>query len=83
MLESKENQGLLTAEDRTYRLSIKADLEKTMRLDEISWRQKSRVQWLKEGDKNTKFFHRIANAHCRNNHIEIRIGRLRKRLGKG
>jgi hypothetical protein len=45
-------------------------LEKTLLLDEVSGRQKSRIQWLKEGDKNTKFFHRTANANHRNNCIE-------------
>ena len=69
-IEEKENQGLLTEEEKSYRLSTQAELEKTLLLDEVLWRQKSRVQWLKEGDKNTKFFQRTANAHRRNNYIE-------------
>jgi exonuclease III len=69
-LEAKENQGLFTGEDRVHRLNTQSELEKTLLLDEVSWRQKSRVQWLKEGDKNTKFFHRTANANRRNNCIE-------------
>jgi hypothetical protein len=41
------------------------DLEKHSLMEEVSWRQKSRVLWLKEGDKCTKFFHSMANSNRR------------------
>ena len=39
-------------------------------MEEICWRQKSRVFCIKEGDRNTKFFHRMANSHRRFNSID-------------
>jgi len=38
------------------------ELEKTILYKEVSWRQKSRALWLREGDKNTKIFHKMANS---------------------
>jgi len=49
------------------------NLEKKKQLlllkEEASWRLKSRAIWLKEGDRNTKFFHNYANARRGKNSI--------------
>ena len=50
-------------------------------MEEISWRQKSRECWLKEGDRNTGYFHRMAIAHRRRNCL-TKISINGKRLDK-
>ncbi|XP_039126955.1 uncharacterized protein LOC120263117 [Dioscorea cayenensis subsp. rotundata] len=37
--------------------------------EEIYWKQRSRLQWLKEGDENTKFFHAVPNGRKNRNFI--------------
>ena len=46
-------------------------MEHLLSLEEISWRQKSRMLYIKEGDNNTKFSHKMANSHRRYNHLSI------------
>ena len=41
--------------------------------EEVHWRQKSRVKWIKEGDCNPKFFHRMANGRRSRKFIKFLI----------
>ncbi|KAK3211669.1 hypothetical protein Dsin_016375 [Dipteronia sinensis] len=61
---------------RTERLKLMVELWKNLRREEQSWHRKSRVKWIKEGDRNTRLFHAVANERRRVNRIgEILINR--------
>ncbi|XP_024043217.1 uncharacterized protein LOC112099919 [Citrus clementina] len=44
-------------------------IENLLMDEETYWRQRSRVEWLKEGDRNTKFFYSKALAPMKKNMI--------------
>ncbi|WMV20014.1 hypothetical protein MTR67_013399 [Solanum verrucosum] len=63
-LEDIQEHRALTDDEQLLKAHI------AMEYEEIHWRQRSIIQWIKNGDKNTKFFHRMAISHKRNNTIE-------------
>ena len=67
VLDSKEERLSLSIDEKREKERIPLEIEKTAFLEEISWRQKLRVLWLREGDNNTKFFHQMANSNRRSN----------------
>lgn len=42
---------------------------KLQELEEIYWLQRSKINWLGEGDNNTKFFHITSTIRNMRNHI--------------
>ena len=70
VLENMEENRGLSAEERVEMGRIREELEKAILLEEICWRQKSRVLCVRKGDKNTKIFHHITNSHRRANSID-------------
>ncbi|KAJ9682618.1 hypothetical protein PVL29_018523 [Vitis rotundifolia] len=68
--DAKEKTGRLTMEELEARKEAREDYKNWVLLEEITWRQKSREVWLEEGDRNTGFFHKMANAHRRRNNVD-------------
>uniref|UniRef100_A0A2N9IMR2 Reverse transcriptase domain-containing protein n=1 Tax=Fagus sylvatica TaxID=28930 RepID=A0A2N9IMR2_FAGSY len=50
--------------------SLRIEINELLKKEEKMWRQRSRSTWLKEGDRNTKYFHGRASQRRRRNTIK-------------
>ena len=62
------NIGLLDTDNEVH--SVKKELEEMLHREEIWWKQRSRITWLKEGDRNTRYFHLKASWRAKKNKIK-------------
>ena len=65
--DSMEQEGGLSPELLIHRALRKGELKELILREEIHWRQKARVKWVKEGDCNSKIFHKVANGRRKGN----------------
>ncbi|XP_074315032.1 uncharacterized protein LOC141651208 [Silene latifolia] len=63
------NEGGRTVEEVRRRRKLVGEVTELCRQEEQFWRQRSRALWLKEGDRNTTFFHKQAGQRKAKNHI--------------
>ncbi|XP_070050365.1 uncharacterized protein [Nicotiana tomentosiformis] len=70
VLDSTLQTRALTEEESVKKTSLFKECEEHLKNEEIAWRKRSIALWLKEGDMNTSFFHKITNAHKRSHNID-------------
>ncbi|KAL8152543.1 hypothetical protein V2J09_010303 [Rumex salicifolius] len=58
--------ALLAEEER-----VAAELDLVLNQEELLWLQKSREKWIREGDRNTSFFHLSTIVRRRRNRVEM------------
>ncbi|BFG40501.1 hypothetical protein CerSpe_267750 [Prunus speciosa] len=60
----------LTPQATQYQRQLTNELDVLLEREETLWRQRSRIAWLKSGDKNTKFFHAQAKLRGHRNFLK-------------
>ncbi|KAK1314858.1 hypothetical protein QJS10_CPA06g01033 [Acorus calamus] len=78
ILDALEECGLMEEREHEEWGSLKESMMGLLSMEEAEWRLRSRATWLKEGDNNTAFFHKIANQRRRKNRIgAVKVGQER------
>ena len=72
----RKRKELAKAEERAIRggdlgpmKTLQEEINLLLDKEATMWRQRAKILWLKDGDKNTKFFHSKASQRRRRNYI--------------
>jgi hypothetical protein len=66
-LQTEQNSSEIT--DGGVLKELRVKLAKLQEEEDLYWRQRAKVEWMRFGDQNTKFFHASANQKKKNNFI--------------
>jgi len=66
-----------TTENREILHRAQAELKKQLNREEEFWKQKAGMEWFKEGERNTKFFHTVVKGR----RSRLRVNRIQNEEG--
>jgi hypothetical protein len=69
MQELHSLQQLSNPELCVQEMELQNDIQSLLEQEDVKWRQREKINWLKEGDINAKFFRACANQRSRGNRI--------------
>lgn len=69
LMDRQNECRVLNTDELIRSKSIASQLKILYRAQESAWHQKSRIQWCKLGDKNTRFFHLAASTRQKKNQL--------------
>ena len=57
-LDRLDMEGLITSEDQE-KVSLLNDFAENLLKEKTSWKEKTKIEWAKEGNVNSKLFHKV------------------------
>lgn len=65
----KELQSLNRGDFNDTIRDLQKEVDDFLEDEDLKWRQRAKMKWLREGDRNTRFFHLCANQRKQTNTI--------------